>query len=89
MSSGEIEAALTGSIAAPYMFPTKDAPKYISGMGALLALSVVGSLTTGLYQLLVTRENNKRDAAEGKSEPGFFPDTATHADMAPGFRYWS
>ncbi|KAI9637765.1 major facilitator superfamily domain-containing protein [Dioszegia hungarica] len=71
-----------------YLFPAKDSPKYTMGSAVCLSLSAAGSIFTGIYQVLLRRENNRRDADEGgPPAEGFRPDTATYADDAPGFRY--
>jgi hypothetical protein len=58
------------------------------GSAVCLSLSAGGSIFTGIYQVLLHRENKRRDADEGgPPAEGFRPDTATYADDAPGFRY--
>jgi hypothetical protein len=76
------------AIGAGYLFPTSDAPKYTMGSAAELGLSVLGGLATAAYQILIWRENRRRNADEGgKPDSELQPDVDTYADDAPGFRY--
>ncbi len=75
------------AIGSGYLFPTTDAPNYLKGSAACLGLQIWGILVCGIYQILLTRENRKRDQRDGKPNPNIKPDTATHADDAKGFRY--
>ena len=54
-----------------------------------MALSALGFVFVAIYQTLIMWENRRRDKKEGKPDPGFKPDTATYADLAPGFRYFN
>lgn len=75
------------AIGSGYLFPATDAPNYLKGSAACLALQIWGILVCGIYQILLTRENRKRDARDGVPNPNVKPDTATYADDAKGFRY--
>lgn len=76
------------AIGAGYLFPDKDAPRYTMGSSAELGLSALGAIFTGIYQIMLWRENRRRNADEGgKPDPDLQPDVETYADDAPGFRY--
>ena len=63
------------------MFPKTDGPKYTKGSAIILALSIAGAMFTFIYQMLIRRENKKRDQNEGgPPAAGFIADTTTHAD---------
>lgn len=83
-----VACAQAVSIGSGYLFPKTDGPKYTKGSAIILALSLAGALFTFIYQMLIRRENKKRDQMEGgPPAAGFIADTTTHADDAPGFRY--
>lgn len=75
------------SIASGYLFPASEGPKYTRGAAVEVALSSMGLVLTFAYMGLIKWENARRDRKEGKPIPGAIPDTSTHADDAPGFRY--
>lgn len=82
--------SLISRVGSGYLFPHADSPRYTTGSAVCLALSAGGGIFTFMYQVLIWRENRRRDAAEGgPPEAGFRPDTATYADDAPGFRYFA
>ena len=75
------------SVASGYLYPKTDSPLYTKGNAICTSLSAWGALVTLVYQLMLIRENRKRDTREGKPAEDLQPDTSTYADDAPGFRY--
>ncbi|KAF2216601.1 hypothetical protein CERZMDRAFT_81669 [Cercospora zeae-maydis SCOH1-5] len=76
------------AIGSGYLLPASDGPKYTKGAAVETALSAAGMVFTFVYMGLIEWENARRDKREGRPpEAGHRPDTAEHADDAPGLRY--
>lgn len=83
-----VACAQAVAVGSGYLFPGTQAPKYVTGSAVCMALSIAGGIFTIIYQILLHRENKRRDSIEGgKPDATVRPDTATYADDAPGFRY--
>ena len=77
------------------VYRTQDAPRYIIGHGAILGSIGFGLVCSPLYAFLLTKANQKRDAAQ--LEQDALPEeerkvyTVTQlrvlGDLAPSFRY--
>jgi hypothetical protein len=76
------------SVAAAFLFPSKEKPGFHKGATVNLAFQALG-LTLALAMTLYYRmENKRRDKAEGGRPPKGTPlDVIEQHDLAPGFRY--
>ncbi|ORX39540.1 MFS general substrate transporter [Kockovaella imperatae] len=77
-------AALTS----PFIFPSKDNPRWPLGFGMNLAFSFAAILTAAFMTVWYRMENQRRDRNEGGPPlSGSKVEQAKLHDLAPGFRY--
>jgi MFS family permease len=77
-------------IMAPFIYPTKDAPKYQMGHAITLGFVVLSGAVFALISLLLYRENKRRDQSGNKDDllQGLTPaQIARLGDWHPSYRY--
>ncbi|KAH7096798.1 MFS general substrate transporter [Auriculariales sp. MPI-PUGE-AT-0066] len=76
------------SIAASFLFPKSEAPRWKTGFGTNLALNILAACIAIGLTVYFRRENRRRDAVEGPPPPaGTVLEVVKLHDLAPGFRY--
>jgi len=75
------------SIAATFLFPTAEGPRWIKGFSVNLALNLLAIVIALAMSAFYRWENRRRDQKEGKPIPGQALDTDKDYDYAIGFRY--
>lgn len=76
------------SIAAAFLFPTAEGPRYTKGAAVNVALQSLGLCIAGGMSVWYRIENKKRDKREGgRPEKGVVLNVIQEYDLAPGFRY--
>lgn len=76
------------SIAASYLFPKSEGPRFTKGASINLAFQCLGLAIALSMSAYFRWENRRRDKAEGGAPPaGEVLDVIEKFDFAPGFRY--
>ena len=76
------------SVAASFLFPTKEKPSFHKGVTVNLTFQCLGLVLAICMTLYYRWENRRRDRVEGGRPPKGAPlDVIEKHDLAPGFRY--
>lgn len=75
------------SLAASYIYPTSEAPKYLTGNAVSCALCGATAVLSLAMAVLLARDNKKRDRQYGPVEPGAVVHLSGDPDKEPTFRY--
>jgi ABC-type Mn2+/Zn2+ transport system permease subunit len=74
-------------VAASSIYPTHDAPYYLTGNAVSSALTLTTAACAMVMSFLLWRENRKRDRRYGKPEMGVSIDMGAAADKVADYRY--
>lgn len=78
----------TGNIIGPFLFQTREKPRYLSAIWALVGVESAGILFTFLMGLWMWRENRSRDRNAGQQPDGAEAGFSDHTDLEnKAFRY--
>ncbi|CAG8184959.1 unnamed protein product [Penicillium salamii] len=77
----------TGSIAGSRFFPKEEGPYYVKGMGISAGLLFFAAILAQVLGLLLRRENKRRDAIHGSSNPNKNDAVVDSGDDHPSFRF--
>ncbi|KIJ15957.1 2.A.1.14 the Anion:Cation symporter family [Paxillus involutus ATCC 200175] len=76
-----------GSVLGTHLYPTSDAPRYITGFATTCGLEALATICAIALYISYKRDNAKRDSLYGRPDPNASVNTSELADKAPNFRY--